>query len=142
MRVAFSMRRGGRAGFSLIELMIGVVILVVALTAAIGSQVISHNLLRTSRETNTAMGDLEGAMELAILVAPGNLPVPASEFANGRPIARFNGLHLRNQTITATYPTYTAGLAVPDPLEVVMTVRWNDYLQRPRTLSLSTMRTR
>lgn len=120
----------------------GVVILVVALSAAISSQVVSHNLLRASRETNVAMGDLQGAMELALLQAPGALPIAGSEFAHGTAIARFNGLHLRNETITATYPGYVAGGAVPDPLQIVMTINWNDYLERPRTLSLATVRTR
>ncbi|HTF89004.1 MAG TPA: hypothetical protein VK843_11385 [Planctomycetota bacterium] len=136
--------RGGSAlgGFSLIELMMGVVILVVSISAAVSSQLISHNLLRTSNETNIAMADLQGAMELAILQNAGTLPLPVSEFANGVAIARFNGLHLRNETITATYPGYVPGAAVPDPLQVVMTIQWNDYLERGRTLTLATMRTR
>ena len=120
----------------------GVVILVVSICAAISSQVISHNLLRTSRESNTALADLEGAMELAILQNPAALPIAGSEFESGVAIARFNNLHLRNETITATYPGYAVGVAVPDPLQLVMTIRWNDYLERPRTLSLATMRAR
>lgn len=126
----------------MIELMMAVVILVVAIGAAMSAQVIGSNLLRTSRESNTAMNDLQGAMELAILQAPAALPIAGSEFADGVAIPRFNNLHLRNQTITATYPGYVAGAAIPDPLQVVMTVQWNDYLNRPRSLSLATMRTR
>ena len=142
MRVAASPRRNRRSGFSLIELMMAVVILVVAICAAISAQVIANNLLRATRESNTAMNDLQGAMELAILRSPAALPVAGSEFAAGVAIPRFTNLHLRNQTVTTTYPGYAAGGAVPDPLEVVMTVQWNDYLNRPRTLSLATMRTR
>jgi prepilin-type N-terminal cleavage/methylation domain-containing protein len=142
MRVRKLRWRASLGGFSLIEMMMGVVILVVSICAAISSQVIAHNLLRTSRETDAAMGDLEGAMELAILQSPQSLPIAGSEFANGTAIPRFNGLHLRNETITATYPGYVVGAAVPDPLQVVMTIQWNDYLLRPRTLRLATMRTR
>jgi hypothetical protein len=126
----------------MIELMMAVVILVVAISAAIGAQLIGNNLLRTSRESNTALSDLQGAMELVILQAPASLPVAASEFANGVPIARFNNLHLRNEVITATYPGFVVGAAVPDPLQIVMTIQWNDYMNRPRTLALATVRTR
>ena len=134
--------RGARGGFSLIELMLGVVILVVSICVAMSAQVIAHNLLRTSRETNVAMADLEGAMELAILHAPSALPIAGSEFAHGVPIARFDALHLRNESITATYPGYVAGAPVPDPLQVVMTIQWNDSFERPRSLQLATLRTR
>jgi prepilin-type N-terminal cleavage/methylation domain-containing protein len=131
-----------RSGFTLIELMLAVVILVVAICAAISSQVVAHNLLRTSRETNVAMADLQGALELAILQPPAALPLAGSEFEHGVAIPRFTDLHLRNQRVTATYPGYVVGGAVPDPLQVVMTIRWDDYLQRPRTLALATIRGR
>ena len=142
MGVRLSRRRTRLGGFSLIELMMGVVILVVSICGAISSQVIAFNLLRTSRETDIAMGDLDGAMELAILQAPAALPIAGSEFQSGTAIVRFNNLHLRNETITATYPGYVVGSPVPDPLQVVMTIQWNDYLQRARSLSLATMKTR
>jgi len=132
----------GNRGFTLIELLIGIMVLVVAISAAMGSQLIAFNLLRTSRESNTAMADLEGAMELAILQNPSTLPLAGSEFAEGVAIPRFTDLHLRSQTVTATYPGYVAGAAVPNPLQVVMTVRWRDYLERPRSLSLATLRAR
>ena len=117
---------GRRSGFTLIELMIAVVVLVVAICSAISAQVVAHHLLRTTRESNVALSDLHGAMELAILEAPNALPIPGSAFEHGVPIAQFNGLHLRGETITATYPGYVVGAAVPDPLQVVMTIRWND----------------
>ena len=89
MRVGRSVRRASCAGFSLIELMMAVVILVVSICAAISSQVIAHNLLRTSRESNAALSDLQGAMELAILQNPAALPLAGSEFESGVAIARF-----------------------------------------------------
>jgi len=135
-------RRGGRSGFSMIELMCAVVVLVVAISAAMAAQIIGNNLLRTSRENNVALSDLQGAMELAILQAPATLPIAPSEFQAGVPVPRFNDLHLRNQRIRASYPGYVVGAPVPDPLQVVMTIQWNDYLDRPRTLSLATLRTR
>lgn len=126
----------------MIELMCAVVVLVVAISAALAAQIIGNNLLRTSRESNVALSDLQGAMELAILQAPATLPIAPSEFEAGVPVPRFSNLHLRNQSVTATYPGYVIGGAIPDPLQVVMTIQWNDYLGRPRTLSLATTRTR
>ena len=70
------------------------------------------------------------------------MPIAPSEFQAGVPNPRFANLHLRNESVTATYPGYVVGGAVPDPLQIVMTIQWNDYLDRPRTLSLATMRTR
>ncbi|MBK8179995.1 MAG: prepilin-type N-terminal cleavage/methylation domain-containing protein [Planctomycetes bacterium] len=134
--------RSGRAGFTLIELMIAVVVLVVAICSAISAQVVAFNLLRTSRETNVAMGDLQGAMELAILQPANALPLAGGEFAQGTAIARFNDLHLRNQRITATYPGYVVGAAVPDPLQIVMTITWDDFQERPRTMRIATIRGR
>ncbi|HUR29335.1 MAG TPA: prepilin-type N-terminal cleavage/methylation domain-containing protein [Planctomycetota bacterium] len=142
MKIRASRPAKGRAGFSMIELMMGVVVLVVSICTAIASQVIAHNLLRTSRESNVAMADLEGAMELALLQAPAALPIAGSEFASGVPIVRFDDLHLSGERIRASYPGYVPGAAVPDPLQIVMTIQWNDYLRRPRTLELATMRTR
>ncbi|HUR29338.1 MAG TPA: hypothetical protein VM509_14210 [Planctomycetota bacterium] len=126
----------------MIELSMGVVILVVSISAAISSQLLAHNLLRTSRETNLAMADLRGAMELALLLSPAALPIAGSEFESGTSIARFDDLHLANEAITATYPGYVAGNPVPDPLQVVLTIRWNDWQARARSMSLATLRTR
>ena len=133
--------RGPRAGFTLLEILIAVAVLIVAVTAAFATQLSSLNLLHTARETNTAMADLENAMERALALATDQIPVPGSAFQAGQPIAAFAGLHLDNQSIVATYPGYAGG-AVPDPLEIVLTMTWDDWVGRPRTMRLSTMKVR
>lgn len=132
---------GARAGFSLLEILIAILVLIVAVTAAFATQLGSLNLLNTARETNTAMADLENAMERALAFATDQIPVPGSQFQAGQPIAAFQGLHLDNESIVATYPGYAGG-TVPDPLEIVLTITWNDWVGRPRTLRLVTMKVR
>jgi hypothetical protein len=126
----------------MIEMMIATTVLVVALLSTMVSQMSAHSLLRTSQDTESALTDLQAAMERALSAPFDNLPTAGSEFAHGQSIARFEGTHLRNQRIVATYPGYVAGGAVPDPLPIVMTITWSDDKGRPRSLSLASMRTR
>ena len=111
--------------------------------AAVASHVSSYNLLRTSSETNAAMADLRGAMEevLTLNVSLANLPLAGSPFENGQPVAKFANRSLANENIVATYPGYVAGVPVPDPLQIVLTITWNDFVGRPRTMSVATMKT-
>ena len=128
------------AGFTLIEMMLAITVLVVAMLAAVASHVSSYNLLRTSAETNTAMADLRGAMEEVLLQPIAGLPLAGSTWQNGQPIARFTGLNLPNEQVVITYPGFVAGGTVPDPLQIVLTISWNDYAGRPRTLTIETMK--
>ena len=130
-----------RGGFTLIELMLAITLLVVAMLAAVTSHVSSYNLLRTSSQTNAAMADLRGAMEEALLQPIDNLPLAGSLFANGQPIAKYAGKSFPTENVVATYPGYAGG-AVPDPLQIVLTITWNDYAGRPRTMTVATMKTK
>jgi prepilin-type N-terminal cleavage/methylation domain-containing protein len=133
--------RSARAGFSLVEVMIAVTVLLVAVLGTFVAQLSSHNLLRTSRDANRAMADLESAMEQVILLQPDQIPVPGSPFAANQPIAAFTNLHFRTETIVPTYPGYTPG-NVPDPLSIILTCTYVDQLGRQRKLTLSSMKTR
>lgn len=133
---------GRRAGFSLIELMMATVVLVVAITSALASHVISWNLLKCSRETNVAVSDAQTVMEQMLLMSIDDLPLAGSPYIGGAPIVAFNGLHLRNEVVTATYPTYVVGAPIPDPLEMRVTVNWNDFGGRPRTITLASLKTK
>ena len=136
-------RRGSRsAGFSMLELMIGLGVLLVAVLGALGSQLVSRNLVRTTRETAAATTDLQAAMEQILLRAPDQIPVAGSPFQAGRPIAAFENLHLQSERIVPSYPDYTAGLPVPDPLQIVLTVTWNDFRGRPRNMRIACLKTR
>jgi len=133
--------RGRRAGFTLIELMIAITVLLVAVLGTFTSQLKARELLQTSRETSIAMADLQGAMEQILLRPVDLIPVPTSAYADDQPIAAYTDLHLPNQQIVADYPGYSGG-AVPDPLTIVLTMTWTDPRGRPRTKTLRSMKTR
>lgn len=133
--------RRGRAAFTLVELMIAITVLLVAVLATFVSQLTSRDLLRTARETEVAVGDLEAAMERVLVFPPDQLPGPTGRFPDGQPIAAFDGLHLPNESIVVTYPGYAGG-AVPDPLSIVLTLTFDDFKGRQRVLRLASMKTR
>lgn len=131
-----------RAGFTLIELMIAITVLLIAVLSTYAAQISARNLLRTSRETSAAIADLQTAMDGALSLSVGQMPIAGSAYAENTPIPAFEGLHLSGESIVTTYPTYTVGGAIPDPLQIVMTLTWNDFKGRQRTMRLSSMKTR
>ncbi|MFN0008997.1 MAG: hypothetical protein ACKVXR_13935 [Planctomycetota bacterium] len=130
------------AGFTMIELMLGLGVLLVAVLGALGSQLVSHDLVQTTRETDAATTDLQAAMEQLLISPPDQIPIAGSAFQSGQPIAAFESLHLKDQRIIATYPGYTPGLAVPDPLQIVLTATWTDFRGRPRSMRIACLKTR
>lgn len=125
---------------TLIELMITITILVVVWAGAMSSQMAASDLVMTGRETGIASADLQSCMERLLSMPHGQIPIAGSEFEDGEPVELYEDLHLSNQRIVATYPGYVAGAPVPDPLAVVITLTWNDFEGRPRTMQLSSMR--
>lgn len=131
---------GARAGFSMLELMIAVLLLAVGVLSAFHGQMTSLNLLRSARERNTAMSDLEACMETILAEPLGEIPV---QFPGGTPVAAYEDLHLTGQQLVPTYPGFAGGgAAVPEPLEIVLTASWNDWRGRRQTIRLASVRTR
>lgn len=126
----------------MVELSIAIAVLLLAVLTAFEVQLASQRLVRTSRETNLAMGDLSAAMEELLLMPKDDIPVAGSPFELDQPIADFNELHLNDEAIVPSYPGYVLGGDVPDPLEIVLTVTWTDHAGRARRLQLSSMKTR
>ena len=135
-------RRAREGGFTLLELMIAVGVILVAVLGTFGAQFTSQQLIATSRETETATLDLQTAMEQIMMVPPDLLPTPTGRFPANQAIAAFTNLHLRSERVVATYPNYVAGVAVPDPLDIVLVMTWQDFRDRPRTMRLACRKTR
>jgi type II secretory pathway pseudopilin PulG len=136
-----SRRKSRRSAFTMVELMIAATILMIAVLSTFVAQIGSNNLLRVSRETNTGMADLETAMESVLLRPVDEIPIATSPFKPNVPIAAFTNLHLSGETIVPTYPGYAGG-TIPDPLEIVLTLRFKDFKGRQRTMQLASMKTR
>jgi prepilin-type N-terminal cleavage/methylation domain-containing protein len=135
-------RRADAAGFSLVELMIAVTVILFGLLTAYSSELSSLEVVKTSRETNTAMADLQACMESMLVLPPAEIPNPEGPYAPGSIVEAFRDLHLENQRIVATYPNLVAGQPVPDPLEIVLTMTWTDRQGRGRELRISSVKTR
>jgi hypothetical protein len=117
-------------------------VLVVAVVSAFASQIAALNLIRTTREQNTAVAELTAAMEEATSLPVDLLPIAGSAFADGQPIAAFEGRILPDERVVVTYPGYVAGAPVPDPLAIVMTLTWTDWAGRAATMRVATLKAR
>jgi prepilin-type N-terminal cleavage/methylation domain-containing protein len=135
LRVRAPHRRGG---FTLLEVMLAISVMLITLVAAVSSQITSMNLVRSTRESNTAMADLQTAMEELLLSDAEDLPL---DFPPGTPLAAFTGLNLDGEAITPTYPGWGGG-PVTDSIQIVLTMTWNDWRGRPMQMRLATMRVR
>ncbi|MEZ5973919.1 MAG: prepilin-type N-terminal cleavage/methylation domain-containing protein [Planctomycetota bacterium] len=128
-----------RRGLSMIEVMVAIVVLLVAATAAFSSQMTSMRLVQQSRDRGVALADMTACMEAIRSTPPDNL-AEAGPFAHGVPVAAYDDLHLRDEQIVVTYPGYVAGGALPDPLVVVLTANWRDDRGGLRQARLMTVR--
>ena len=125
----------------MVEVMIAIAILMIAVAGATASQVSFNRLAATSAETSSGMADLQACMERVLLEAPVDLPIAGSLYEAGISIVAFEGLHLNGERIRATYPDYAGG-TVPDPLEIILTLSFQDHQGRQRIMRLASMKTR
>ena len=135
-------RKRHQAGFRMVEVMLALSVLLVAVLGAFSSQAASSNLIRISRETDLALADLQACMEQALTLTTDDLPIVGSLFEDGQPVALYEDLNLEGESIVTTYPDYVVGQTIPDPLEIVLTLTWNDYGTRPRTVTLRSVKVR
>lgn len=113
-----------------------IVILGVSLTQAAAVE-----LNRSSDETNIAVADLRTAIEEILTLALEDIPDVGGPFAPGVPVAAFNDRNLDGERLVVTYPNFVGG-DVPDPLEIQVTVTWEDFAGRTRSISMATLKTR
>ena len=133
------LRAGGKTGgFSLLELTFAIAILAIAVGAVFVGLRGAYELMRTSRESSIAAGDMQAAFEELRSLSPQDLPLPGSPYQEGLPVTAFTDLHLSNQLLVAQYPDYLPGGEVPDPLVVVLTMSWLDPKGRARSMRMAT----
>lgn len=118
--------------------MIATVVVMISVLTAINSHISSFASMQSSRETTLAVGDLQAAMESLLVLQVDQIPIAGSEFEIAQPIARFTDLHLKGESIVATYPGYTIGGPIPNPLQIVLTIGWKDQKGRARRISART----
>lgn len=131
-------RRARSAGFSLLEVMYGTVVLMVCLLAAFTSQLLSLNLMRQARDVNTAASELSAAIEEVTAPAVDEIP---TTYPPGAAIPRYEARALRDERVVVTYPNFVGG-TLPSPLEIRVTINWTGWNGSPGSLSYSTMKTR
>ena len=124
-----------RSGFTMIELLVAITVLLVSLAAAVGGQVASFGLIGSSRDATLAMAELERCMEEVLTKSSDNIPV---DFPEGASIPGYEGGALNEQVIVPTYPDYGGSGPIPDPLDVVLEARWLDARGRLQRLTLTT----
>jgi len=126
----------------MVEVIVALGVLLVALMGAYSAQATSSDLIKTSRETDLALSDLQDCMEQILTLAIDVIPIPDSDYEDDQPVSLYENLNLSNERIVASYPGYTVGQQVPDPLEIHLTITWNDYGSRLRTETLASVKVR
>ncbi len=133
-------RRKTRAGLCLVEVMVAIVVLLIATSAAFMSQLTSMRMVEQSREIGVAISDLEAAMDRVRTSSMDSLAVPGSTYEHDGSIDQYDDLHLRDQRIVVSYPEYVAGNDLPNPLRIVLTATWTDRRGGARFETLQTAR--
>lgn len=121
------MGRYKNRGLTLLELMIGVAIFIVAVISLLGAYVGALVMSEGSRNLNTALNDATRVIE-----EMRNVPFGSVSTTDWTTWARNNGANsLNSEAITTIYQG-------SDPLTVTVTVSWADK-NRPRSTSLVTV---
>lgn len=129
----------GQRGFTLVELMVAISVLLIGALAAFATQITSGQMIDFSRDVTVAVSDLEMCMEELLVHSADEMPIAYPE---GTPVAAFNALHLRNEDIVPSYLNWDVGQPIPDPLEVLLTATWADDAGRIQTQTLLTAKSR
>lgn len=131
-----SLRRLSRAGFSLVEVLIGASILAVSLLGAFSAHLAADKLTRESDETERARAILESAMQRVLLEGATELASGAT-YASGDELAFEEQELLGGSTLVFTTPNHVAGDPTPAVLEVRLDLSWTTASGIARTVTLT-----
>lgn len=132
-----SLRRPGprpSSGFSLVEALIGTLIVGTALLGAIPARLAAQALERESTETRLAHGILDTAMARLLREGP---DVLAEGFVPGEPLDLPDATGLTDPRLVFTTPGITRGEPTPLVLPVRLELTWTADDGRQRTLELT-----
>jgi len=125
--------RRGSEGLTLVEVIVAVLLIATAALIAFPTLLSFFDLSQTARDQNIAHHDLQAAAE-EILATPFSLVTKT--YQDGQAIPKYTDRHLAAQRIVVNYPDPSR-----DPLEVQLTVAWNDAKGRAMQDSLRLLRT-
>src|SRR5262245_51415550 len=120
-------RHRRRAGFSMVELMVAITLLMVATSGTLIANVAARNLTRTSRETRAATLAAAAAMEGMLLVPPQEA-LAQHPAGNKIDVGDFG---LRDLSVVPSYPDYVAG---DELLRIELSVSWTTFDGDSRTM--------
>lgn len=127
-----------RSGFTILELMIAIGVMLVGLAAAFSGQISTTSLIQQSRDRQLALGYVEGVAESVATLPTGDLP-EHPDYGDGLVVPGTDSSGLPNLEVVCTYPDWDVGKPVPNPLEVVITATWTDRSRRTSTLRVATL---
>ena len=135
----------GRKGISLIDLLISMFILAITSAAFLGILFCALNFIDSAKEQTIAVYDLRDMMESICSTRTTPFSTMLTNYPNGiqdgpaaRPYTTVVGNYtLRDEHITVTYPNTAA-----EPLEVKVTVAWQDKYGRSHSAAMSTFKSR
>lgn len=123
-----------REGFTLIELMLAVAIILPVLLGAIGLNVYIFRATETSKRTTVALQDVHTVIERIRNTSESSLSAVTSAYPDGQTVTGFS--NLPSEQITVDYANVNA-----DPLDLIVTVSWLDQ-GRTMVRNLSTQVTK
>lgn len=123
-------------GFTLLELMIGVAVLIIALVGLIAAYIGCFSLNENARNLTIAVNDAQCVMEeIRDINIPTNIIAQDwTSWAATDPPSGGGCNRLDNETIIVTYPSGTGAI----PLEILVTVNWTER-GRQKSTRLATL---
>ncbi|MCM8773619.1 MAG: prepilin-type N-terminal cleavage/methylation domain-containing protein [Candidatus Omnitrophica bacterium] len=131
-----------RSGITLVEILIAITIIIFAAVAIIQFYLVCLSLSEINKEETIAMADLTNMMEAIKCTPFSNIIVDFPNGVSDGPIGKeystiVGGYVLTDEHIVVTYVDQNS-----DPLEIMVSVSWNDRRGQTRTKYLVTKRTR